>query len=129
MQLLAKNVSKDPAIQVTVPNHAYSESAPPSTNRYLLVEEPSDQLMPFVGGWMIKSGPRQKNRHKRRQIADPRTAPPTAVQADDNFAQQKQNVKGWFHNIVSGTVLTFTELFRCSPVSSGVVTAVAMQHS
>ena len=52
MQLLAKNVSKDPAIQVTVPNHAYSESAPPSSQRYLQVEEPSDQLMPFVGGWI-----------------------------------------------------------------------------
>eukprot|EP01043_Picozoa_sp_COSAG02_P006019 COSAG02_NODE_168_length_31711_cov_68.337973_2_plen_96_part_00 len=32
-------------------------------------------------------------------IADPRTALPTTVQAayDDNFAQQKQNVKSWFH--------------------------------
>ena len=49
MQLLAKNVSKDPALQVTVPDNA---SEPPSSQRYLQVEEPSDQLMPFVGGWI-----------------------------------------------------------------------------
>ena len=52
MQLLAKNGSKDPVKLVEVPDNAYGHIQFSVTDRFLYVNQPASDLMPYVGGWI-----------------------------------------------------------------------------